>query len=132
MPRPRKQRCCRFYNADRIYKPQGIPLRDIDTTVLSLDQFEAMRLCDVDNLDQEQAGHRMGVSRGTIQRLLYDARKKIAEAILANNAIIINLKESEDCYVGMRTRQWGRRRRGYGYYGNNYEQNKNIANREGS
>ena len=101
MPRPRKKRCCRRYKADRIYKPQGIPLKDIDTTVLSLDQFEAVRLCDVDDLDQEEAGRKMGISRGTIQRLLYDARKKIAEAILHNNAIIINLQESEDCHVGM-------------------------------
>jgi predicted DNA-binding protein (UPF0251 family) len=103
MPRPRKKRCCRRYNADRIYKPQGIPLRDIDSTILSLDQFEAIRLCDIDNLDQEEAGREMGISRGTIQRLIYDARRKIAEAILRNDAIIINLKESEDCLVGMHT-----------------------------
>jgi hypothetical protein len=35
--------------------------------------------------------------------LLYDARKKIAEAILRNNAIIINLKESEDYHLGIHT-----------------------------
>jgi predicted DNA-binding protein (UPF0251 family) len=105
MPRPRKTRFCRHYKADRIYKPQGIPMREIDTTVLSLDQFEVIRLCDVENLDQEEAGRRMGISRGTVQRLLYDARKKMAEAILNNHAIIINLKESEDCHVGMHPHQ---------------------------
>jgi predicted DNA-binding protein (UPF0251 family) len=103
MPRPRKKRCCRRYKADRIYKPRGIPLRNIDITALSLDQFEALRLCDIDNLDQEQAGQKMGISRGTIQRLLHAARKKIAEAILLNNAIIINLKQSEDGHVGKHT-----------------------------
>lgn len=84
-------------------------MKEIDTTVLTLDQFEVLRLCDIENLDQEEAGKKMGVSRGTIQRLLYDARKLIAEAILHNNAIIINLKESEDCYVDVHSHQ--RRRR---------------------
>ncbi len=96
MPRPRKKRCCRRYRADRVYKPQGIPLKEVETTFLSLDQFEALRLCDAENLDQAQAGLRMGVSRGTVQRLLYAARKKIIDAIIHNNAIVINLKESED------------------------------------
>jgi predicted DNA-binding protein (UPF0251 family) len=95
MPRPRKRRCCRRYRADRIYKPQGLPMREIETSLLSLDQFEAMRLCDAENLDQEEAGRRMGISRGTVQRLLYSGRREIVEAIMANRAIIINLNESE-------------------------------------
>ena len=111
MPRPRKQRRCRRYIADRVYKPQGIPLREIDTSLLSLDQFEALRLCDVDGLDQEDAGRQMGVSRGTIQRLLYSGRKQLLEAILSNNAIIINLQESEDCHAGMHSDEGKRRAR---------------------
>ncbi|MCF6239159.1 MAG: DUF134 domain-containing protein [Candidatus Marinimicrobia bacterium] len=109
MPRPRKKRCCRQYLADRVFKPQGIALKDLETTILSLDQFEAIRLCDIDNLSQIEAGEKMGVSRGTIQRLLYETRKQIAEAILHNNAIIINLKESEDCHVNMHSYQRKRR-----------------------
>jgi len=105
MARPRKRRCCRRYQADRIYKPQGIPLSDIEHTMLSLDQFEALRLCDYEQLDQEEAGRRMGISRGTIQRLLYSARKSVVEAILGNNALIVNLRESEACDVGMHTHQ---------------------------
>ena len=91
MSRPRKIRCCRRYRADRVYKPRGIPLREMKTTQISLDQFEALRLCDVERLDQEEAGRKMGVSRGTIQRLLYEGRKNIVEGILRNRAIIINL-----------------------------------------
>ena len=75
-----------------------------------MDQFEAMRLCDLENLDQEKAGERMGISRGTIQRLLYGARKQITEAILNNQAIIINLQESEASHVSVHTDK--RRRRG--------------------
>ncbi len=111
MPRPRKQRCCRRYQADRVYKPQGIPMSQIKTAVLSLDQFEAVRLCDVEGLDQSEAGRRMGISRGTVQRLLYSARKLTAEAILNNDAIVINLRESEACHASLHTDQ-GRRRSG--------------------
>lgn len=95
MPRPRKQRCCRRYRADRLYKPQGLPMRQIETTELSLDQFEAMRLCDLEGLDQAEAGERMGVSRGTIQRLLYDGRRRLMGGMLRNDAIIVNLKQRE-------------------------------------
>ena len=112
MPRPRKRRCCRRYDADRVYKPQGIPLRQIETAFIGLDQFEALRLCDSEQLDQEEAGQRMGVSRGTIQRLLYGARKQIVEAILHNHAIVINLKESEATNAGLHSNQrkrWARR-----------------------
>jgi len=91
MPRPRKQRCCRRFRADRVFKPQGIPMRETRTAELSLDQFEAMRLCDHEGLDQQQAGERMGISRGTVQRLLYAGRHLVIEAILKNHAIAINL-----------------------------------------
>ena len=114
MPRPRKHRCCRRYAADRVYKPQGIPMRQIDTSVLTLDQFEALRLCDAEQLDQETAGERMGVSRGTIQRLLYGARKQIVEAILHNHAIVINLKESEATDAGLHSHQRKCRTRRHG------------------
>jgi len=110
--RPKKIRCCRRYRADRINKPQGIRLRDIETTMLSLDQFEVLRLCDVENLDQNEAGKRMGISRGTVQRLLYSARRLLVSALIDNQAIIINLKESEACDVDVHPNQrrcWSRR-----------------------
>ena len=105
MARPKKRRCCRRYNADRVFKPRGIPMGKLESRVLSLDQFEALRLCDMDRLDQEEAGQLMGVSRGTIQRLLYSARQQLVEAIISNNAIIVNLEESEACYAGMHSSQ---------------------------
>ena len=95
MPRPKKPRRCRRFAAERVYKPQGIPMREIEYEFISLDQYEALRLCDLENFDQEVAGLKMGVSRGTIQRLLYSGRRTIVEAFLNNNAIIINPMESE-------------------------------------
>lgn len=101
MPRPRKKRFCRRYRADRVYKPQGIPLKDLEVVELSLDQFEALRLCDVERMDQTQAGEILGVSRGTVQRLLYGARQELLAAILEGKAFTINLKKGEDCHVGL-------------------------------
>ncbi|MFH1688325.1 MAG: DUF134 domain-containing protein [bacterium] len=114
MPRPRKKCCCRCYRADRVYKPQGVPMREIEPVLLSLDQFEAMRLCDVEGMDQEQAGTKMGVSRGTVQRLLYSGRRNLTGAILSRQAIIINLKhnEAEDVSVHSKPGQGRARRSG--------------------
>ena len=70
-------------------------MRDIETVEIALDEFEAVRLCDSEGLDQEEAGRRMGVSRGTVQRLLYAARKQLVDAMLHQKGILINLKESE-------------------------------------
>lgn len=114
MPRPRKHRFCRRYKADRIYKPQGIPFRDIETEQISLDEFEALRLCDVEGLDQQEAGEKMGVSRGTVQRLLYAGRQRLVDAILNNRAIIVNLQESEAEHAGMHSHH---RKRGPGRHG---------------
>jgi predicted DNA-binding protein (UPF0251 family) len=113
MARPRIQRFCRRVHGDRVFKPQGIPLRVIETTTLTPDQFEALRLCDSDGLDQEKAGELMGVSRGTVQRLLYTARRALVEAILHNHAIIINPEGNEVNYVDMPAHQRQCRTRRY-------------------
>ena len=52
------------------------------------DELEALRLCDYEGLFQEQAGEQMGVSRGTVQRTLTSARKKVAQALSTGSAII--------------------------------------------
>jgi predicted DNA-binding protein (UPF0251 family) len=109
LPRPRKKRFCRRFQADRVYKPQGIPLKDLAVIELGLDQFEALRLCDVERMDQTEAGVAMGVSRGTVQRLLYSARQDLVSAILAGKAFTINLKESEDSHVDLSTHPGERR-----------------------
>lgn len=56
---------------------------------LAVDELEAMRLCDLLGLDQEEAGKRMGVSRGTVQRLLSAARAKVADALVSGKALMI-------------------------------------------
>ena len=89
MPRPPKPRWCQGLPAQEVFKPAGVPLGRLERVVLQLDELEALRLCDLLNLSQEEAGARMGVSRGTVQRLLSAARAKVADALLHGKAIVI-------------------------------------------
>lgn len=53
------------------------------------DELEALKLCDVDGLSQEEAGNRMGISRGTVQRILASARQKAASALTQCKALVL-------------------------------------------
>lgn len=96
MPRPRKQRFCRAFAGDRVFKPRSIPMTELAHIRLELGELEAMRLCDVEGLEQEQAGDRMGVSRGTVQRLLASGRAKVVQAILQPAALLIEKGVSDE------------------------------------
>lgn len=89
MPRPRKQRFCRRFDGDRVFKPRSIPMSELEVVHLALDELEAMRLCDLDGLEQEAAGQRMGISRGTVQRLVQSGRAKVVRALLDSAALVI-------------------------------------------
>jgi len=100
MPRPRKKKLCRAYVGDRVFKPRSIPMYELDTIRLELSELEAMRLCDLDGLDQLAAGKRMTVSRGTIQRLLKSGRAKVLRALLQSRALLIEEgAHHEDLYT---------------------------------
>jgi uncharacterized protein len=53
------------------------------------DELEALKLCDVDGLSQEEAGRKMGISRGTVQRILASARAKTAGALTECKALVL-------------------------------------------
>jgi len=89
MPRRCKQRNCRRLDGNRNFKPSGIPARDLEKVELKLDEFEALRLCDYDGLSQIEAGEAMGISRGTVQRLLLSGRKKVVDILLNSKELII-------------------------------------------
>lgn len=96
MPRPRKRRACRAYDGDRVFKPRSIPLSRLETVRLELGELEAMRLCDLERCNQDEAGTRMGISRGTVSRLLQSGRAKVVEAILGSRALVIERGEGDE------------------------------------
>ena len=63
-------------------------MTEVEQVPISRDELEALKLCDLDDLTQEEAGERMGVSRGTVQRILAAARKKVARALTQGGAIV--------------------------------------------
>lgn len=89
MPRPRKPRCLRFRPGVNYFKPIGIPLRHLDEVVLEHDEIEALKLHDVDGLDQIGAAKKMKISQPTFGRILDSAYKKIANALIKGKAIRI-------------------------------------------
>ncbi len=93
-PRPKKVRRCEGNFCGRAFKPTGTPLINLKQITLFRDELEALKLCDYEGLFQEQAGEKMGVSRGTVQRILTSARRKTAEA-MATGAALIFAEENE-------------------------------------
>lgn len=89
LKKPRHYNCPYRGDAEEVYKPAGTPLRDLEQIIIFRDEMEAMFLCDAENLTQEEAGKRMGVSRGTVQRLLAQARKKTVKAIVLGKALLV-------------------------------------------
>jgi predicted DNA-binding protein (UPF0251 family) len=71
---------------------------DLTVVSLAVDEFEALRLCDGEGLDQTTAGRRMDVSRGTVQRLVTAGRRKLIDALLQRRAIMVaaNVDEEDD------------------------------------
>ncbi|MDI3533913.1 MAG: uncharacterized protein PWQ82_278 [Thermosediminibacterales bacterium] len=87
MPRPPKFRRVEFIPDVNYFKPAGIPMRELEEVVLTIDELEAVRLKDLEGFDQEGCAEKMQVSRPTFQRVLGSAREKIAEALVTGKAI---------------------------------------------
>jgi predicted DNA-binding protein (UPF0251 family) len=87
-PRARKPRHCSCTFKGKAFKPTGIPLSEVERIPLSRDELEALKLCDLDDFTQAEAGRKMGVSRGTVQRTLADARRKVALALTKGKAVV--------------------------------------------
>jgi predicted DNA-binding protein (UPF0251 family) len=87
--RPKIRRCLRFKPNVYYFKPQGIPLRYLEEVVLLPDELEALKLYEVDGLDQKQAASKMMISQPTFARILDNAIKKVVSAIIKGKAIRI-------------------------------------------
>ncbi len=109
MSRPFK--CRRIANVPEVthFKPAGIPLDDLDEIVLSLEEAEALRLKELEGLEQERGAQKMNISRPTFQRVLASARFKVADALLNGKAIRIdggNYELARNRYRCRRRHEW--------------------------
>ena len=96
IPVPRSEKCrmvCAEYK-HKVFHPE---LKEEGLVTIQVDELEALRLCDLENLDQDEAAKKMNVSRGTFQRILYSARYKSAEALCEGKRISIGGGNYEVC-----------------------------------
>lgn len=96
MVRPKNPRCLRFNPEVVYFKPRGVPLSQLEEIELLPDELEALKLHDVDNLDQISSAQKMGVSQPTFGRILNKAYKKIAQAIVKGMAIKISQNNEKE------------------------------------
>ncbi len=89
MPRPFCFRHIAGRPGASVFKPMGIPLTELENVVMTLDEFEAIRLADLDGLYQEVAAEKMKVSRPTFSRVVDSARRKLADALVHGKALVI-------------------------------------------
>lgn len=89
MARPPKWRKVEFIPGVTCFKPAGVPLSNLKKVILTIDELEAIRLRDIQDLEQKDCAESMGISRATFIRILNSARVKIANALIKGMAIRI-------------------------------------------
>ena len=90
MGRPHKERRVEQLPPVTHYKPAGIPLRSLEEILLNVDEMEAIRLADIEQLDQAAAAERMEISRPTFHRIVSTAHQKIATALWQGYALRVD------------------------------------------
>ena len=95
MARPRNCRRVGCLPGSQYFKPRGIPLSVLEEINLTIDEFEAIRLADLEGLYQDQAAEKMNVSRQTFGRIIDSAHKKVAEVLVEGKALKIEGGEVE-------------------------------------
>jgi len=89
VPRGKKPRFIAHRPPVTVFKPAGVPARMLRSALLRLDEYEAIRLADYLGLSQEEVAGRLGVSRPTVSRILEQARRTVASALVEGTAIVI-------------------------------------------
>lgn len=89
MARPTKWRRIEHIPAVPYFVPSDKALAGVAVNILKLEELEAVRLKDLEGLEQEECAERMAVSRPTFQRILLSAREKIADSLVNGKTINI-------------------------------------------
>lgn len=89
MARPPKWRRVEFIPNIQHFVPLGMQTNNIGENILLIEEIEAIRLKDLEKMEQEECAEKMQVSRQTFQRVLNNAREKIADSIIKGKAIRI-------------------------------------------
>ncbi len=85
----RPQRCRRICREPEYpgFTPDGVPC--VNTVVLSVDEFEALRLVDYERMTHGQCAARMDISRTTVTEICESARRKVADSLVNGKRLVI-------------------------------------------
>lgn len=92
MPRPVKLRHIKNCPHSIMLKPAGFP--DAMKVILTVDEYEAVRLADLEGKYQADAAEEMGISRQTFGNILKSAHMKLADVIVNSKALSLEGAES--------------------------------------
>lgn len=99
MPRPRKWRkvCC-LPESNR-FGPLGMTGDTKNYVIMSVDEYESIRLIDLQGYTQEECARQMNIARTTVQGIYNDARRKLAESLVNGEVLLIKGGEYRLCDV---------------------------------
>lgn len=97
MARPRKCRkvCC-LPECSR-FGPLDSMVDEEQYVTMTVDEYETIRLIDLEGLTQEECSNQMNVARTTVQSIYNDARKKIAESVVNGKVLKIEGGDYQLC-----------------------------------
>ena len=97
-PKIKRHICSNSVVKCSLFKPNGIPSTELIKVHIAVDEFEAIRLVDMEGHSQQDAAIQMQVSRQTFANILKKARFKISSALINGNALVLpdELVTSED------------------------------------
>lgn len=100
MARPRKWRqvCCLPESTQ--FGPLNKILND-ELIIMSVDEYETIRLIDHENLNQEECSERMNIARTTVQGIYFNARKKLADSLVSGKRLLIKGGDYTLCEGGL-------------------------------
>lgn len=97
MPRPRKCRKVCFMPERNSFGPLNVTNINEEVIFMTVDEYETIRLIDLEEMTQEECAEKMDVARTTIQRIYNDARKKIAKSLVEGSLLKIQGGDYKIC-----------------------------------
>lgn len=97
MPRPKKWRkvCCMPRSTE--FAPVGMRYEPNDAVVMTVDEYETIRLIDYEGFTQEECAGYMKIARATVQQIYNDARKKLSASLVVGRPLLIDGGEYRLC-----------------------------------
>lgn len=100
MARPRKLRRVCFMPKEDEYGPINPRSINEEIIIMTIDEYETIRLIDLEGMTQEECSERMRVARTTVQRIYNDARKKLADSLVNGRRLKIQGGDFKLCSEG--------------------------------